>query len=170
MVAFIRLKLLWQELFLLRVNTFYVFILKMQAENMNLLRSTKADLDLNIDIGKAMKIRWPENTQKNLLTGYPRTIKSYSKINDKINKNIAGNRWIYKRDNKMAKKKYNIGDKINKARQENRILAFEFLNLKLKDASSDYKKGFEEGIKFSKDFVNAGEELNRYFEVIGTDQ
>ncbi len=33
----------------------------------------------------------------------------------------------------MAKKKDNIGDQLNKARQENRTLAFEFLNLKFND-------------------------------------
>ena len=69
----------------------------------------------------------------------------------------------------MAKKKDNIGDRVHKARQENRILAFEFLNLKFNAASSDYKKGVVEGVKFCKEFDNAGEELKRYFQLIGTD-
>lgn len=69
----------------------------------------------------------------------------------------------------MAKKKDNNGDQINKARQENRILSFEFLNLKFNNASSDYKKGFEEGIKFGQEFPKAGEELKRYFEITGTE-
>lgn len=58
----------------------------------------------------------------------------------------------------MAKKKDNNKDQLNKARQENRILAFEFLNFKFNNASADYKEGFLEGVKFSKGFPKAGEE------------
>jgi hypothetical protein len=45
-----------------------------------------------------------------------------------------------------------------------------YLNLKFYGASSDYKKGFKEGIKFCKEFPNAGIEMVRYFEKTGSDQ
>jgi hypothetical protein len=39
----------------------------------------------------------------------------------------------------------------------------------LNNTSSDYKKGFEEGIKFGQEFPKASEELKRYFEITGTE-
>ncbi len=64
----------------------------------------------------------------------------------------------------MVKKKENIGDRLERARQENRTLVLKYLNLKFYGASADYKKGFKEGIKFCKEFPNAGIEMVRYFE------
>jgi hypothetical protein len=70
----------------------------------------------------------------------------------------------------MVKKKENIGDRFEKAHQENRTLVLKYLNLKFYAASSDYKKGFKEGIKFCKEFPNAGIEMVRYFEKMEPDQ
>ena len=70
----------------------------------------------------------------------------------------------------MVKKKENIGDRLEKARQENRTLVVKYLNLKFYGASPDYKKGFKEGINFCKEFPNAGIELITYFEKTEPDQ
>ena len=64
----------------------------------------------------------------------------------------------------MAKKKETIEDRLQKAHQENRTLVLKYLNQKIFNASPDYKKGFEEGVKFCKEFPNAGIEMIRYFE------
>ena len=64
----------------------------------------------------------------------------------------------------MVKKKENIGNRLEKARQENRTLVLKYLNVKFYGASLDYKEGFKEGIKFCKEFPNAGIEMVRYFE------
>ena len=70
----------------------------------------------------------------------------------------------------MVKKKGNIGDWLEKARQENRTLVLKYLNLKFYGASPDYKKGFKEGIQFCKEFPNAGIEMITYFEKAESDQ
>ena len=70
----------------------------------------------------------------------------------------------------MVKKKENVGNRLEKAQQENRTLVLKYLNLKFYGASPDYKKGFKEGIKFCKEFPNAGIEMVRYFEKTGSDQ
>ena len=64
----------------------------------------------------------------------------------------------------MVKKKENIGNRLEKAHQENRTLVLKYLNLKFYGTSPDYKKGFKEGIIFCKEFPNAGIEMIRYFE------
>jgi len=43
----------------------------------------------------------------------------------------------------MVKKKENIGNRLEKARQENRTLVLKYLNLKFYGTSPDYKKGFK---------------------------
>ena len=70
----------------------------------------------------------------------------------------------------MVKKKENIGNRLEKAEQENRTLVLKYLNLKYYGASSDYKKGFREGIKFFKEFPNAGLEMITYVEKVEPDQ
>ncbi|MFC1933954.1 hypothetical protein ACFLWC_05770 [Chloroflexota bacterium] len=69
----------------------------------------------------------------------------------------------------MAKKK-DVGDRLEKAQRENRTLVLKYLNLKFNGASLDYKRGFEEGVKFCKEFPNAGIEMIRYFERTELDQ
>ena len=64
----------------------------------------------------------------------------------------------------MVKKKENIGNRLEKAEQENRTLVLKYLNLKYYGASSEYKEGFKEGVKFCKEFPNAGIEMVKYFE------
>ncbi len=66
----------------------------------------------------------------------------------------------------MVKKKENVGNRLEKARQENRTLVLKYLNLKFYGTSPDYKKGFKEGIKFCKEFPNTGIEMIRYFEKV----
>ena len=66
----------------------------------------------------------------------------------------------------MVKKKGNIGDRLEKAHQENRTLVLKYLNLKFNGTSPDYKKGFKEGIKFCKEFPNTSIEMIRYFEKV----
>ena len=70
----------------------------------------------------------------------------------------------------MVKKKENIGNHLEKAEQENRTLVLKYLNLKYHDASPEYKKGFKEGIKFFKEFPNAGLEMIRYLEKVEPEQ
>lgn len=64
----------------------------------------------------------------------------------------------------MANKKRTADARLEKAEQENRTLVLKYLNLKFYGASPDYKKGFEEGVKFCHEFKNAGIEMVRYFE------
>ncbi|MFC1910862.1 hypothetical protein ACFLXC_06260 [Chloroflexota bacterium] len=70
----------------------------------------------------------------------------------------------------MVKKKENIGNRLEKAKQENRTLVLEYLNLKYHGASPEYKKGFKEGVEFFKEFPNAALEIIRYLETIERDQ
>jgi len=70
----------------------------------------------------------------------------------------------------MAKKKENIGNRLEKAEQENRTLVLKYLNLKYYGASPDYKKGFREGIKFCKEFPNAGLAMINYLQKEEPDQ
>jgi hypothetical protein len=69
-----------------------------------------------------------------------------------------------------VKKKANIGNRLKEAEKENRTLVLKYLNLKYYGASPDYKKGFKEGVKFCKEFPNAGTEMIRYFEKVEPDQ
>ncbi len=69
----------------------------------------------------------------------------------------------------MVKKKENIENQLEKAQRENRTLVVQYLNLKFFGASPDYKKGFKEGVKFCKEFPNAGLEMIKYFEKANPD-
>lgn len=64
----------------------------------------------------------------------------------------------------MANKKGSGENRLKKAEQENRTLVLKYLNLKFYGASPDYKKGFEDGIKFCHEFPNTGTEMIRYLE------